>query len=868
MCLFSFFVDNLTKTVPAGGPVVAPFERPEILAPAGNREMMVAAVENGADAVYFGLQEFNARIRAANFSTDELPEIMAWLHTRGVRGYVTLNTLVFSSELPAMARVVMACSAAGVDAVLVQDLGLARLCAQIAPELPVHASTQMTLTCAESIAGAEALGLHLERVVAARETSLKELRTLRRGTAKEIEVFVHGAICVAYSGQCLTSEALGGRSANRGECAQACRLPYDLYVDGSQHDLDDLRYLLSPKDLAGYEDIGALIRAGIVSLKIEGRLKSPLYVAATVQAYRKAVDEALGAGSSASTVADPELAPDTQEMLEMTFSRGFTGGYLHETNHQAVVEGRFPKKRGLYLGRVQRVLRDGVMLALEGPLKAGDGVVFDAGRPDGNEQGGRVYEMDFVGGKGARGSAAVRDALVRFGRGAVDFSKINAGDRVWKTSDPALDRHLADSFSGEAPRFRRPVTAHVFVAPGQPMRLTLSHIQGESVTVEDTAAAEVAMARPLTREFLTEQIGRLGGTPFFLERLDGELLGDVMVPVSRINALRRHAVEELLQSLSRRGTSRTGLSAEKIAVILRGERAVEAVSPGPAQLTVLCRTLEQVEAAATAPGVDIIYTDFEDIRQHREARQLVPARSVGGPMFVPATLRIIKPGEPTFTRKLLEAQPDAVLVRNLASWELLRHETTPAGEPLPMLADYSLNISNHLTAQLLMEHGFARLTPSYDLNIDQLRDLLAHSNPEWFEVTVHQHLPMFHMEHCVFCRFLSEGTDFTNCGRPCDSHEIELRDRMGYKHPVKADAGCRNTVFNAVPQSAGVYLDGLRQAGVRRYRVELLNQSAQESREVISAYVDAVSGKAGNQEVWRKVKAISKLGVTRGSLDS
>lgn len=846
--------------------MVAPFERPEILAPAGNREMMVAAVENGADAVYFGLQEFNARIRAANFSTEELPEIMAWLHTRGVRGYVTLNTLVFSSELPDMARVVMACSAAGVDAVLVQDLGLARLCAQIAPELPVHASTQMTLTCAESIAGAEALGLHLERVVAARETSLKELRTLRRGTAKEIEVFVHGAICVAYSGQCLTSEALGGRSANRGECAQACRLPYDLFVDGSKHDLDDLRYLLSPKDLAGYEDIGALIRGGIVSLKIEGRLKSPLYVAATVQAYRKAVDDALG--SAAGAVVDPELAPDTQEMLEMTFSRGFTGGYLHETNHQAVVEGRFPKKRGLYLGRVQRVLRDGVMLALEGPLKAGDGVVFDAGRPDGNEQGGRVYEMDFVGGKGARGSAAARDALVRFGRGAVDFSKINAGDRVWKTSDPALDRHLADSFSGEAPRFRRPVTAHVFVAPGQPLRLTLSHIQGESVTVEDTAVAEVAVARPLTREFLAEQIGRLGGTPFFLESLDGEIQGDVMVPVSRINALRRHAVEELLQSLSRRGTSRTGLSAEKIAVFLQGEREADTPAAAPARLSVLCRTLEQVEAAAATQGVDVIYTDFEDIKQHREARQRVPARAAGGPMFVPATLRIIKPGEATFARKLMEAQPDGVLVRNLASWELLRHEKNAAGEPLPMLADYSLNIANHLTARLLRDHGFARLTPSYDLNIDQLRDLLGHSNPAWFEVTVHQHLPMFHMEHCVFCRFLSEGTNFTNCGRPCDTHEIELRDRMGYKHPVKADAGCRNTVFNAVPQSAGVYLDSLRQAGVRQYRVELLNQSARESGEVISAYVDAVAGKAGNQEVWRKVKAISKLGVTRGSLDS
>lgn len=834
----------------------ARYQRPEILAPAGTREMMKAAIENGADAVYFGLQEFNARIRAANFTLAELPDTMAWLHSRGVRGYVTLNTLVFSSELPDIIRVVRACSSAGVDAVLVQDLGLARLCALVAPDLPVHASTQMTLTCAETVAGAEALGLRLERVVAARETSLKELRTMRRGTDKEIEVFVHGAICVAYSGQCLTSEALGGRSANRGECAQACRLPYDLIVDGETHDLNQVRYLLSPKDLSGYEDIGQLIRAGIVSLKIEGRLKSPEYVAATVQAYRKAVDDALG---DEHNIADPRLDMPTREMLEMTFSRGFTGGYLHETNHQVVVEGRFPKKRGLFLGTVTGIKNQKVTIELHAPLKPGDGVVFDSGHPERQEEGGRVYDVSFGKAPGAKPSPRRPvTAQLGFGGGAINFSRVRVGDYLWKTSDPALDRRLADSFAGDQPHHRRPVTAHVSGAAGQPLALTLTHENGLSVTVTDSAPAEIARSRPLTRDYLVEQIGRLGGTPFALAGLTADLQGDLMVPVSRLNALRRQAADELLALLQADPVAHRTQPAFSLSSWRQCYSAVPSGSSVNPQLSVMCRTMQQVEAAVAQPDVHTVYTDFEDIRLHREARRIIPPTH----RFVPATLRIIKPGEAPFVRKLMEAEPDAVLVRNLAAWQVLRQHAA-----LPLLGDYSLNVANDVTAALLMENGFESLTPSYDLNMDQLGDLLRHANPAWFEVTIHQQLPMFHMEHCVFCRFLSEGTDFTNCGRPCETHEIELRDRVGYSHPVKADAGCRNTVYNAAAQSASAYLDKLLSAGVRRYRIEFINQSADEVRKAINLYMPALRGEISGETVWRELRAISKLGVTKGSLD-
>ncbi len=323
-----------------------PRAKPELLAPAGDWEAMRAAVANGADAVYFGLSNFNARARAANFDPDELPAVMRFLHARNVNGFVTLNTLIFSDELPAVAEFVKSCAECGVDAVIVQDLGLVRLIRRMAPTLHVHASTQMTLTEPRGIAFVRELGV--ERVVLARELSLDDIRKVTANTAMPVEVFVHGALCVAYSGQCLTSEALGGRSANRGQCAQACRLPYEMIVDGTARDLGDRAYLLSPQDLAAYDHIEPLIDAGVISFKIEGRLKGGPYVASTTQTYRKAID-------AATEEQDFHLTRREELDLAQTFSRGLTPGFLEGNNHQKLVRGRFPKSRGIRIGKVARI---------------------------------------------------------------------------------------------------------------------------------------------------------------------------------------------------------------------------------------------------------------------------------------------------------------------------------------------------------------------------------------------------------------------------------------------------------------------------------------------------------------------------------
>ncbi|HYV32529.1 MAG TPA: peptidase U32 family protein, partial [Candidatus Binatia bacterium] len=473
------------KSESAAGEALPRRRLPELLAPAGDWTCVRAAVENGADAVYFGLDKFNARMRARNFTEADLPGLMEFLHRRGVKGYVTFNTLIFQQELADAEQYLRAIIVAGVDAAIVQDLGICRLIRRLSPDFPMHASTQMTVTSAAGVAFAQELGCNL--VVLARECSLPEIEkigeTMRpsafpvepstvsarspgaaRNAQLPLEVFVHGALCVAYSGQCLTSEALGGRSANRGECAQACRLPYELIADGQPVALGDRKYLLSPQDLAGLEMLPQLVRAGVASLKIEGRLKTPEYVANITRIYRQKLDR-LGAelqlpasGLSPDDLPrKPQLAsPDDSYHLQMAFSRGLHTGWLRGINNQQLVHARFGKKRGVFLGEVTRVQGAGVFLRLEGPLKPGDGVVFDAGRPEEPEEGGRIYTLR----QGQHGVPKGEVAL-RFGRGDVDFSRIHPGDKVWKTSDPELDRQLRQTFASGSPKFQRPIRLEV-----------------------------------------------------------------------------------------------------------------------------------------------------------------------------------------------------------------------------------------------------------------------------------------------------------------------------------------------------------------------------------------------------------------------
>jgi len=909
-------VAALERGTPAGegrAASPAPCRLPELIAPAGDWECARAAVENGADAIYFGLEKFNARMRANNFTEADLPALMEFLHQRGVKGYVTFNILVFENELAEAEQYARTIINAGVDAAVVQDVGLCPLLRRLSPDFPIHVSTQMTVTSAAGVAFARELGC--SRVVLARECSLKEIAALQFSPAAgdqtsashnplPLEVFIHGALCVAYSGQCLTSEALGGRSANRGECAQACRMPYELIADGRGVDLGDRKYLLSPQDLAGLEVLPELVRLGVAALKIEGRLKSPEYVANITRIYHKALDRLGGAapterdgllslalssrGGERSGAAPRErrsaggeqkahstAASDHPSLvsshdryeLEMAFSRGLYTGWFRGTNNQQLVHGRFGKKRGVFLGEVSRVGEAGVWVKLAGPLKPGDGVVFDAGHPEQEEEGGRVYEVRSAecGAWKSKSEAQSPKSKVeggpvmelRFGRGDVDLRRVHAGDKLWKTSDPELDRRLRQSFKGTAPRFQRPIQMEAHGLGGKPLTLIVRDELGHVVRLKSAMPLARAEKQPLTRDRLREQLGRLGGTAFRLGELTNRLEGGVVLPVSELNRLRREAVRELetLRAQPKRWSLECGVRSAECGV---EDGAAPHSALRTPHLIVLVRDYAQLETALQC-GVTTLYCEFEDPKKYREAVTRFRGSALRTPhseIFV-APPRVFKAGEEWTLKQVRSCEADGYLVRNYDHLEFFAQDRR--------IGDYSLNIANGLAAEYFKRRfELERVTASYDLNGAQLAALLEATPPEWFEITIHQHMPMFHMEHCVFCAFLSSGTDYTNCGRPCDRHDVKLRDRVGAEHPVKADAGCRNTVFNALAQTGAEEVSRLIALGARHFRVEFLNEGPQQGAATISKYRQLLDGQVGGGQVWRELKLLNQLGVTRG----
>ena len=833
--------------------------RPELLAPAGDLECARAAVENGADAIYFGLDTgFNARARATNIGEEQLPDLMRLLHERGVKGYLTLNTLVFTNELPEVERVIRVAAETGVDAVLVQDLGAVRLIRAICPDLPIHASTQMTLTSSEGIQIAKELGV--ERVVLARELSLEQITKIASQIDMPLEAFVHGALCVAYSGQCLTSESLGGRSANRGQCAQACRLPYELVCDGEDVDLGDQKYLLSPQDLAAYELTPELIAAGVISFKIEGRLKSAEYVANITRHYRRAIDAAFAQQAV-------EFSKLDVEEMQLSFSRGFSPGWLQGDDHKMLVPAISSAKRGVFLGTVQSAARGRVAVQLACGIAAGDGLVFEGNRADNDEQGGRVYE---VWQRGQQLDHSVSSGLVEltFQRGAIDFEKLWPGQQLWKTDDPKLSARLRKTFTSADPLRRVPLDLRVEANVGQPLRIVGRSTNGAACDVSSPLPLEAARKHPMTTDFLRSQLGRLGQTVYELSELDAQIDGSPMIPLSVLSELRHKMIQQLEATAACVPQRRT--ASESVLPSLVGQvfnlpdsQQEQAQTPTgrlktcPTTLHVLCRTLDQLRVVL-AHGERKLAVDFQDIREYREAVQL--AHEANAEIWL-ATPRIQKPEEAGLFRALMKHEADGILVRNLGGLWFF------ANEGVPFVADFSLNVTNELTAQFVIDRGAQRVTASYDLNRDQLLDLVAACPSEWLEVVIHQHMPMFHMEHCVFCAVLSPGTNPTNCGRPCDRHDVHLRDRQGVEHRLTADVGCRNTLFNAIPQSAAEAVPELIARGVRHFRVELLDESPDAIRLTLDSYRDLLSGQVAGRDVWKKLNAANRVGVTRGTLE-
>ena len=819
----------------------APAKRPEILSPVGDMEMCRAAVHNGADAIYVGFPGFNARGRTVDHSWEDLEAMIAFCHAHEVKVLLALNVLLFEKELRDLLEALPRALAAGPDAFIVQDIGLARLLRYLCPGQAIHASTQMTVTNHEAISLTEDLGM--ARYVLGREVSVPEMALIRGKTDKELEVFVHGALCVSYSGQCLTSEGFGGRSANRGQCAQSCRMEYDLMVDGERRDLGSRRYLVSPKDLCGLDDVPALVELGIDSFKIEGRLKTPQYVASTAAAYRKAI-----AGAT----------PGADD-LQVTYSRGFFNGWMGGVDHQRLVDGRYGAHRGLEIGSVKGRANSGLRISSAHSLQAGDGLQFaDFSGPKERTWGARIFAAD----PGRTGEWEVSFAN--------DFpiGDIPVGAVAWLNDSPSLEQEIRRTWTDKSLWKTSPISIRAEGAEGASLAYTATDGAGRKGTGLSPSPLQPARsaAGSLTREKAEAEARSLAGSGFHLGAFEFAVAPGLFLAEKDLRKARQAAIADLQTQRNARpgitvkspADAHAWMEGEALAGLAPGQARTE----GKARLNLLVRERSSLAALAGLP-LDTVYLDFEHGKDYKGA--VAELRALGFKAGI-ATTRILKPSE-YHNLKVIEAlRPDAVLVRNLGALHYL------AGKGLALEGDFSLNAANSLTAAWLAGKGLSTLCPSYDLNQWQLFDLIdamSAADPlavRRLEITVHQYLPSFHMEHCVFAAFLSTGSSFKDCGKPCESHRVELRDHTGALHPLKADQECRNTMFNGRPQSAAMLVPSLLAKGVRRFRVEALYEDDATLKAKVMAYSALVEGRSAPAEVFASMGVVEKYGVMEGQL--
>ena len=589
-------------------------------------------------------------------------------------------------------------------------------------------------------------------------------------------------------------------------------------------------------------------------------IRHPEYVAAITRIYRDCVDRlhsmaADGVPAETLSAFAKQLRERHAYAAEMAFSRGFCTGWLRGVNNRELVGARFGKKRGVFLGAVSGFGKDGVFVRLRAPLKPGDGVVFDAGTPEEKEEGGYVYGTENVRGNG--------ETFVRFARGGIRWERVRRGDGLWKTSDPALTEELRATFSGDKPRWARKAHFRVFAETGKPLRAECSDGCGNVVSAEIGDPLAPAESRPATDAWLREQFGRLGGTGYYLDDWRAEISGNPLVPASVANKLRRALVEKL--NAARENAVRWTLNAplSPRAETVAPQNRPCGPSTAPAELIPVVRELAQLDAAL-AFGAKTVYAEFENPRDYRVAAERVHA--VPGAEFWAQPPRVFKEAadEAGILRVVRECGADGFLVR--------AHEHFYAFAGMRRRGDFSLNAANHLSADyFLRERGLERVAASYDMNAAQLCALLERvPAPEKIEVTLHQRMPMFHMEHCVFCAFLSEGKNFRDCGRPCEKHVVRLRDRTGAEHAVKADAGCRNTVFNARAQTGAEFFGEIRSRGVRPHsgRVGRAARLSDEGRRLRSREEDSLRAADRARRARREVRSVACRSVQQNSPDA
>lgn len=773
--------------------------RPELLAPAGSFDAARAAFANGADAVYLGVGRFNARDDGAQLSLDELAAVCRLAHGHGGRVFLTLNTLVKQTEVADALDLLGECVDRGIDAVLVQDIGLITLIRTVFPALEIHGSTQMSIHDATGARVVRDMGA--ERVVLARENSIADIRAIRNDVENiGLETFIHGALCISYSGQCLMSGMISERSANRGSCAQSCRKDYVL-TDAAGDELDR-GYLISARDLGAYDYLRAIADAGVSCLKIEGRKKKPEYVAVVTRAYREFLSR-LERGIFA-----PPTIADTEPLVQI-FSRGFTGGMFGDRAGRVYVTRTQPDNHGLEIGTVVAVEANQIIIDVRHPVHVGDGLGFEppGGAPPGETVGCPVRAVRTV----SETAALIRQAVAA-------QLPVKPGWLVLRTSDSQLVARARESFGGVEvpPPPRDQLCVRAFGRAGAPLKLVFTASDDAEAVLSDTPLVP-ATGRPVDEALLRGQLGRLGETPYTLAEVDARGLAPALfIPVSELNRMRQRAVRELGVrrgwSDHARRAARTARIAEANTIVAPAEQS-ESLRAAPRLIAQVWR-IDDAMAAADAGATEIVFDPFLRHPLPPRARLLrlgeaLAARAIGLRLRTPT---VVRPAD----RAALE--PWLALRLPLLCGHLgLLAEAARSGADV--VADYATNCFNQHTARELFRLGASRITPSVELTADELALLVAPWTGRSFDLFVYGRPEGMTIEHCVLSAAFDREP--TTCRDLCvKKHpDISLTDPAGYTFPVATDSDCRNRLLHSRPVDGSAYVPGLWRAGVRGFRL-------------------------------------------------
>ena len=768
----------------------------ELLAPVGSFEALKAAVQNGANAVYLGGKDFGARASANNFDRDELKEAVKYAHIRGVQVLVTTNTLRKENEIEDFLEYAKFLYDIDVDAIILQDIGMARLIKRELPDFELHASTQMVAHSLEDVKYLESVGF--DRVVLAREVTVEEIKYICDNCKADIEVFVHGALCVCYSGQCLMSSMIGNRSGNRGRCAQPCRQRYeliDVYTGEVVNSNGD--YLLSPRDLNAIEEIDKVIDAGVHSLKIEGRMKRPEYVATVIDGYRKTIDEYLATNKL-------NVSDETINDLYTIFNRKFTKGLLLGDVGKDMMNSQLPNNQGLYVGTVVDYNKKAkrLKIKLANTLKKGDGINLGGGTigriiKNGNIETigykGETIELDFVG-------------------------EARKGQIVFKTSDSELMDRVQATFTQDKEFVKNIIDAKITIKLGQKPILTLKDRHSNEATIEGDKIVEEAMKVALSKEKVETQLRKLGNTPYELDLLEIELDDNVSLPISLLNQMRRDCIELL-------DKERVSIKNRKYKNKIVKYKPVLYNRNKQQEISVKVKNLEQLESALEC-GVDRIY--YEDTNTIDKGMSLAMKYNK---KVIYSAPRIIRNKEYNHLAKANNAGVESVQVGNYGSIDYFKDKK--------LNIDYYLNAFNSETINYYKEIGADTLCISQELNINEIKETIKYTDIN-IESVVYGYTPLMITEYCPM------GVIVRDCKKDkrvakCKESIYALRNSKGDEFRVSQDIFCRSTIYNSNVTCMLDNLYELHEIGINVLRLDFTLEDKETVKEVIEAYQEVLS---------------------------